>query len=494
MAAPPLPPLLGALLVMIVLGAPSSAARALFANARVAGTVVRLGVLLPERNVRYPWAWPRVQPALSLAREALQPLLSRQGLRSVRLAFAANEEDDEKGDCQSKVTPYSAISRLRSHVPDVLLGVGCPLESFSYYLLLGSLPLLRAGVYQKSSESIKTVYAGPTGPNLSAFLAQLLGHFNWTSRAAFVFSAERDYWPDSNPDLWSLEEELADTPNFTARLYQYQQPDQTVTFIQANGRVVYIFGFLEMLQEVMHMAQAQNMTTGDYVFLYVDIWGESLRAEGHREAAKPWQSKESQDAGGLREAFQTVLVVTPHEPQTPEYRRFQSQLILRAQRDFGLVVNDSLGTLVAGCFHDVLLMYLKAVSETVQEGGHKENTSRILEKMRGQKFQGVTGMVSLNSNYERETDFDLWAMKDVETGEYQVVGHYMGSEKWINWTGPIHWKKGGPPLDNPPCVFDMDEPSCGKIECVQGSEGLDLTGLSALAIPKPFHPLCHLQW
>ncbi|XP_060092329.1 atrial natriuretic peptide receptor 2-like [Heteronotia binoei] len=103
-------------------------------------------------------------------------------------------------------------------------------------------------------------------------------------------------------------------------------------------------------------------------------------------------------------------------------------------------------------------------------------------------------MVSLNSKYDREMDFDLWAMKDVETGEYQVVGHYMGSEKWINWTGPIHWKKGGPPLDHPPCVFDMDDPSCGKSECVQGSEGLDLTGLSALAIPKPFHPLCHLQW
>ncbi|XP_060092877.1 atrial natriuretic peptide receptor 2-like [Heteronotia binoei] len=218
----------------------------------------------------------------------------------------------------------------------------------------------------------------------------------------------------------------------------------------------------------MRLAQAQNMTNGDYVFFHLDIWGESLKAEGHREAAKPWQSKERQDAGDLREAFQTVLVVTPHGLQTPEYQHFQSQLILRAQRDFGVAVNDSMGTLVAGCFHDVLLLYLKALNKTLQEGGIKRDTRRILEKMRGLKIQGVTGMVSLNSNNEREMDFDLWAMRDVESGEFQVVAHYITSENQINWTGPIHWKKGGPPLDNPPCVFDKDDPSCGKAGCVQG--------------------------
>ncbi|XP_060092303.1 atrial natriuretic peptide receptor 2-like [Heteronotia binoei] len=217
-----------------------------------------------------------------------------------------------------------------------------------------------------------------------------------------------------------------------------------------------------MLQEIMRLAQAQNMTSGDYVFIYLDFLGESLSAEGHREAAKPWQSKECPDLGDLREAFRTVLMVTPHVPQTPEYRRFQSQLIQRAQRDFGVAVNDSLGTLVAGCFHDVLLLYLGALNETLQEGGTKRNTSRILEKMRGLKIQGVTGTVSLNSNNDRETDFDLQAMRDVESGEFQVVAHYVGADKQIEWLGPIHWKKGSPPLDNPPGVFDMDDPSCGK--------------------------------
>lgn len=69
--------------------------------------------------------------------------------------------------------------------------------------------------------------------------------------------------------------------------------------------VVYVCGPLEMFQEFMHDAQAQNLTNGDYVFFYVDIFGKSLRAKGrHREAAKPWQMKETRDKGSLREAFQ----------------------------------------------------------------------------------------------------------------------------------------------------------------------------------------------
>ncbi|KAL8202657.1 UNVERIFIED_CONTAM: hypothetical protein K2H54_020898 [Gekko kuhli] len=473
MAAPPLLLLLAALLA-----APSTAQPlATNASAAPSGVEVRVGVLLPERNLRYPWAWPRVAPALSLALEALQPELRHAGL-AVRTAFASTEDKD--GACVFRVAAFKIAQLKYSQDADVLLGPGCHHISHQVapFAQHWQLPLLRAGVYKRGGNFSTVVYAGPAGPDLKAFQAQLRRHFHWTSRVVVVFSPWSPYW-EYHFSLLRFEEDLALTPNFTARVHRYEKGgDEAVRFIQANGRgesgqtaaggVVYICGSLEMLQEIMHLAQAQNMTNGDYVFMYMDLLGESLRAEGYREAAKPWQSKESPDTGGLREAFQTVLVVTSHEPQTPKYRHFQSQLILRAQRDFGVALNDSVGTLVAGCFHDVLLLYLRALNETLREGGTKRNTSRILEKMRGLKIQGVTGTVSLNSNNNRETDFDLWAMREGESGEYQVVAHYMGPDKRINWTGPIHWKKGGPPLDNPPCVFDMDDPSCGKSECVQG--------------------------
>ncbi|XP_060092295.1 atrial natriuretic peptide receptor 2-like [Heteronotia binoei] len=455
--APP-PPLLLLLLLPALLGVPSAASAQ--ASAAPSGEV-RLGVLLPERNLRYPWAWPRVAPALSLA---LESQLRPPGL-ALRTAFASTEGRD--GHCDPEVAQWEAADLKCFHDPDVLLGAGCDHVEYALgrFAQHWQLPLLRAGAYGRSSADpgSMVVYAGPVGPALPAVVPRLLQRFNWTSRAVLVYAEDVDYWQYNSPffmrfgaDVW-----IADS-------HRYGQPGETVRFIQENGRVVHISGTLKMLQEIMHELQAQNMTSGDYVFIYLDIWGESMRAEGHHEAKKPWQSTESQDTGVLREAFQTVLVVTPHEPQTPEYRRFQSQLTLRAQRDFGVAVNDSVGTLVAGCFHDVLLLYLRALNETLQEGGTKRNTSRILEKMRGQKFQGITGTVSLNGDNDREMDFDLWAMRDVESGEFQVVAHFVGSENRMNWLGPIHWKKGSPPLDNPPCVFNMDDPSCGKSGCAQG--------------------------
>ncbi|XP_065454652.1 atrial natriuretic peptide receptor 2 isoform X5 [Chrysemys picta bellii] len=226
--------------------------------------------------------------------------------------------------------------------------------------------------------------------------------------------------------------------------------------------IIYICGPLEMLHQIMRLAQRESLTNGDYVFFYVDVFGESLRASATRDALKPWQNKQSQDVG-LRQAFQTVLVITYHEPQNPEYQHFQTQLILRAKEEFKVELGYSLMNLVAGCFYDGVLLYAMALNETLAEGGSKKDGTRIVQKMRERKFQGVTGLVSMDGNNDRDTDFSLWAMGDPESGEYEVAGHYAGAEKKLNWLGrPIRWVKGAPPLDNPPCVFDVDDPSCDK--------------------------------
>uniref|UniRef100_A0A8C8APX0 Atrial natriuretic peptide receptor 2 n=1 Tax=Otus sunia TaxID=257818 RepID=A0A8C8APX0_9STRI len=226
--------------------------------------------------------------------------------------------------------------------------------------------------------------------------------------------------------------------------------------------VVYLCGPPEMLQQIMQLAQRENLTNGDYVFFYLDVFGESLRGDSSHDPFKPWQQSPGQDSG-LREAFQMVLVITYYEPQNPEYQHFQTQLILRAKQKFGVQLNYSLMNLVAGCFYDGMLLYAMVLNETLREGGSKKNATHIIEKMRDRKFQGVTGLVSMDSNNDRDTDFNLWAMGDPESGQYEVVGHYSGVEKQIHWLGrPIPWVKGTPPLDNPPCVFDVDDPSCDK--------------------------------
>ncbi|NIG59728.1 Atrial natriuretic peptide receptor B [Pontoporia blainvillei] len=162
-----------------------------------------------------------------------------------------------------------------------------------------------------------------------------------------------------------------------------------------------------------------------------------------------------------------VLVITYREPPNPEYQEFQSRLLIRAREDFGVELAPSLMNLIAGCFYDGILLYAEVLNETMQEGGTREDGLRIVEKMQGRRYhgngEGVTGLVVMDKNNDRETDFVLWAMGDLDSGDFQPAAHYSGAEKQIWWTGrPIPWVKGAPPLDNPPCAFDLDDPSCDK--------------------------------
>ncbi|XP_067399642.1 atrial natriuretic peptide receptor 2 isoform X2 [Emydura macquarii macquarii] len=429
-----------------------------------------LAVVLPERNLSYAWAWPRVGPAISLALEALErgdpPLLPRP--LAARLHFASSELG---GACSEYVAPLNAVDLKLYHDPDVLFGPGCVYAAASVgrFASHWRLPLLTAGAVAggfalKQEHYSTTVRTGPSAPKLGAFASQLHAHFNWSARAALLYV---DHKTDDRPCYFTVEgvyQQLGDADNLTVR-YQVYEPggaEAAVHFIKGNARVIYICGPLEMLHQVMRLAQQEGLTNGDYVFIYVDVFGESLRASATRDAWKPWQNKQSQDVG-LHQAFQTVLVITYHEPQNPEYQHFQTQLILRAKEAFGVELSYSLMNLVAGCFYDGVLLYAMALNETLAEGGSQKDGARIVEKMRDRKFQGVTGLVSMDSNNDRDVDFSLWAMGDPESGAYEVAGHYVGAEKKLNWPGrPIRWVKGAPPLDNPPCVFDPDDPSCDK--------------------------------
>ncbi|XP_054666642.1 atrial natriuretic peptide receptor 2 isoform X1 [Grus americana] len=477
--APRLPLLLLLLLLLLpaALLVPAAAAAAAGGGRRAAvadGTVANLtvAVVLPERNVSYAWAWPRVGPALSLALEALErgepPLLPRPF--SVRVEFMSSELE---GACSEYVAPLNAVDLKLYHDPDVLFGPGCvyPAASVGRFASHWRLPLITggavaAGFSRKREHYSTTVRTGPSAPKLGAFVSHLHAHFNWSARAVLLYV---DRKTDDRPYYFTVEgvyQELQDGSNLTVRHHIYSPdeggPDTAVHFIKANGRVVYLCGPPEMLRQIMQLAQRENLTNGDYVFFYLDVFGESLRGDSARDPFKPWQQSPGQDSG-LREAFQMVLVITYYEPQNPEYQHFQTQLILRAKQKFGVQLNYSLMNLVAGCFYDGMLLYAMVLNETLQEGGSKKNATHIIEKMRDRKFQGVTGLVSMDSNNDRDTDFNLWAMGDPKSGQYEVVGHYSGVEKQIHWLGrPIPWVKGAPPLDNPPCVFDVDDPSCDK--------------------------------
>lgn len=244
--APPLPlPLLALLLPLLPLPAPTGAGRRA-ATPDGAPANLTVAVVLPERNVSYAWAWPRVGPALSLALEALErgepPLLPRPF--SVRVEFMSSELE---GACSEYVAPLNAVDLKLYHDPDVLFGPGCvyPAASVGRFASHWRLPLITggavaAGFSRKREHYSTTVRTGPSAPKLGAFVSHLHSHFNWSARAVLLYV---DRKTDDRPYYFTVEgvyQELQDGNNLTVTVHIYSPeeggPDSAVHFIKANGR------------------------------------------------------------------------------------------------------------------------------------------------------------------------------------------------------------------------------------------------------------------
>lgn len=112
-------------------------------------------------------------------------------------------------------------------------------------------------------------------------------------------------------------------------------------------------------------------------------------------------------------------------------------------------------------------------------------------------WSGVLGQWEVGEKSSQITG--VWGRRLVGAGPWaqfspssQPAAHYSGAEKQIWWTGrPIPWVKGAPPLDNPPCAFDLDDPSCDKSGCVQGPGAVLLPLLSILLPPVTYAPPPH---
>ncbi|XP_006627078.2 atrial natriuretic peptide receptor 2 [Lepisosteus oculatus] len=431
------------------------------------GKNITVAVMLPDNYSKYAWALPRVFPAIRMANEEIQ----KNGglLRGYHLNLMNTSTEDEGGGCSETLSQIVAVDIKLYNNPDVFFGPGCvySVASVGRFATHWKIPLITAwapafGFDQK--DQFKTVVrTGPSTTKLGEFVYNFHSYFNWTSRVVMIY---HDLRKDDRPyyflseGIYSMLKNANVTifphPYSETQIYDYKE---IITFIKDNGRIVYICGPLETFLEIMNQFQKEKLNHEDYAIFYLDVFAESLKGDTNREAKKPWHNKEITDGTDTMKIFQSVFIITFREPDHPEYFKFQKELHIRAKQDFSVKLEPSLLDFIAGCFYDGFMLYAQALNETLTEGGSQKDGINITQKMQNQKFWGVTGLVITDENNDRNIDFNLWAMTNVETGQYGVVAHYNGTTKEIIWssTEKIHWPKGSPPLDNPPCVFNMED-------------------------------------
>ncbi|XP_078078227.1 atrial natriuretic peptide receptor 2 [Mustelus asterias] len=433
---------------------------------------INMAIVLPHNNTSYAWAWPRVGPAIQLAIERI----NRNGTLLSHCVLTYKFKSSEvNGQCADSLAPLHAVDLKLEDDPDVFVGPGCiytsaPVARFASHW---NLPLVTAGAsafgFATTGDYSTVIRTGPAYNKLGHFAAHIHETFNWTSRAVMVYldikTDDRPFFFLSEGIYTILQEEFANL-TIVGKGFENNELDQAtlieiILFIKDNARIAYLCFPFENFRQIMFYAQKEGMTRGDYVFFYLDVFAESLKMNSPTESYRPWKMNHSNEPI-LKEAFKSVMIITNRQPEEPEYFEFQEELRTRAKNLSSADLANTLVNFIAGCFYDGIMLYAIALNETLAAGGSKKDGLLICKKMKDRQFQGVTGLVSIDKNGDRDIDFSLWDMVNTETGKYEVVAHYLGVKKQIYWIPnvEIHWPSGSIPADNPPCVFENDIAIC----------------------------------
>ncbi|XP_047455316.1 atrial natriuretic peptide receptor 1-like isoform X2 [Mugil cephalus] len=425
-----------------------------------------LAVILPETNTDYPWAWPRIGPAVERAIRTINadPAL----LPNHHLTYVFKNSENKDGICSESVAPLMAVDLKLAYDPWAFIGPGCSYTSSPVGLFTThwKVPMVTAGAPAVAFYGGVYPYitnTGPTHKKLGRFALRICEHFGWREHVMLMFN---DNKVDDRPCYFAVEGLYTELKSINISLADrvFEEEKHSINYsqilsdIQNGGRVTFVCCSPDVFRKLMVHFRRADLPHEQFVFFYIDIFAESLNSTNRQ----PWARGDKDDAVA-KDAFQSVKILTYREPQNSEYKEFVKNLKTDAKTMFNYTIQDSLMNIIAGGFYDGVMLYTHALNETMAEfGGVQPPAIEVTKRMWNRTFHGVTGVVHLDENGDRETDFALWDMMDTNSSVFQIVLVYNSSEEQLT-TIPgtsVRWVGGVCPPDVPKCGFKNDNPVC----------------------------------
>ncbi|XP_060905367.1 atrial natriuretic peptide receptor 1-like [Labrus mixtus] len=352
---------------------------------------ITLAVILPQSNTDYPWAWPRIGPALERAVRNVNadPTL----LPDHQLVYAFKNSENKNGICSESIAPLMAVDLKFAYDPWAFIGPGCsytasPVGLFTTHW---DVPMVTAGApavafYGGVYPSITNT--GPTHKKLGKFALRICEHFGWREHVMLMFNDNKE---DDRPCYFAVEGLFTELKSINIslvdRVFEENKPpinySQILSDVQNDGRVMFVCCSPDVFRKLMVEFRRADLPHEQYVFFYIDVFGDSLNSKH----GQPWARGDEDDAIA-REAFQSVKILTYREPQNGEYREFVRSLKTDAHNMFNYTVEDSLMNIIAGGFYDGLMLYTHALNETMTLSGGRPPGKVVNDRMWNRTFHG----------------------------------------------------------------------------------------------------------
>src|SRR5258708_343732 len=87
--------------------------------------------------------------------------------------------------------------------------------------------------------------------------------------------------------------------------------------------------------------------------------------------------------------YESLMVLTVHVPTTDDYDLFTKQVIEKSRNEFNTSFNKSDVNVVLAGFHDSVLLYGQALTETLEDSGNPLDGYSISRRLWNRSFSGL---------------------------------------------------------------------------------------------------------
>ncbi|XP_017290715.1 atrial natriuretic peptide receptor 3 [Kryptolebias marmoratus] len=374
-------------------------------------------VFLPKNN-SFLFSQARVAPAIRYAQHALTAQFPN-------FHFSLQLQDSDSVN----QAVFALADRSCERKPDLILGPVREYEAAAVVRLAShwNIPVVSAGALavafrNKDSEYSHLTRIAPSYMKMAEVFSAMFERFSWRSALLLIEDdmKERDCY-------FTLEAVYHVMDDYTVKslTFSEEEPLRSDEILQniRDTEVVIMCAGADRIREIMLAAHKQQLTNGSYIFFNVDLFNASSYGNGS------WKRGDEHD-DDARQAYASLNTVTLLRTVKPEYRNFSIEIKKSTDR-LGLRDCSDCGNVnmfVEG-FHDAMLLYAVALHEAMKNGYSKKNGTEITSHMWNITFEGIAGQVSMDINGDRNGDFSLMAMTNVEAGSYEVVANYFGVNK-----------------------------------------------------------------
>ncbi|XP_023253397.1 atrial natriuretic peptide receptor 3 [Seriola lalandi dorsalis] len=378
---------------------------------------VEVLVLLPQNN-SYLFSHARVAPAILYAQQRLRTDGGKFSGFHFNIHF-------EKSDCVNDAL-FLLVDRSCGQKPDLILGPVCEYEAAAVVRLAShwNIPVISAGALaagfgNKNTEYSQLTRIAPSYVKMAETFTAMFEHFTWKS-ALLVYEDDKQ----ERNCYFTLEGVFHLMADFNIKVYPFFPEDRLDTddILQSiyDTEVVIMCMGADKIREIMLAAHRRRLTNGSYMFFNVELFNASSYGNGS------WRRGDKYDSDA-RQAYASLNTVTLLRTVKPEFENFSMEM-KKSTEETGLHDCRDCGSVnmfVEG-FHDAMMLYSIALHEAMKSGYSKKNGTAITSRMWNRTFEGIAGQVSMDDNGDRNGDFSLMSMTNVEEGTYEVVANYFG--------------------------------------------------------------------